>query len=85
MPGRGSGVVAEAKELADEGREGEGEEVAGLIGGVGVEEGVDGGASGEDLGRRRRGEDGGGEVLGPGERIEGVGVRVHGLGLSRGA
>lgn len=85
MPWGGGGVVAEAEELGDEGREGEGEEVAGLVGGVGAEEGVDGGAGGEDVGRRRGGgEEGGGEFLRLGEGIEGVGVRVHGLGFEGG-
>lgn len=80
--GRGEAVV-EAEELTDEGGEGDGEEVAGVVGGVGAEEGLDGSTGGGYLRRGGGGEDEGSEGPGLGEGVEGVGVRVmHGGGDS---
>lgn len=45
---------------------------------MGVQEGVDGGAGGGDLSGGGGGEDCGGEFLGFGEGIDGVGVGMHG-------
>lgn len=61
--GRRGGIV-EAEEATEEDGEGDGEEGAGLVGGVAAEEGVDGGAGSGDLGRGGGSEDRGGEVLG---------------------
>lgn len=60
---RGGGVVGEAEEFEDESWEGDGEEVAGLIGRVRVQEGFNGGAGGDDLLRSGGRYDLGGEVL----------------------
>lgn len=52
--------------------------MAGLVRGVGAQEGLGGGAGGGNLGGCTGGEDGGREVLSFGMGIDGVGVREHG-------